>query len=226
MKGAVKKKSFLKIVIIGDSSVGKTTLLQQYLNGKVTGNAKPTIGADFSKKETLIDNQVVTLQIWDTAGQEKFQSLGYAFYRGADCCVLVYDITNRKTYENLTKWKQGFIDNAAPDEPKSFPFVVLGNKIDKESERKVDSREGKEWCDANNGIPFYETSAKEGISVEQAFQEIARKALKRMETNAIVMPDTISGASGAIKLNPALSSTAGGSGSNPNGGTKSKSNCC
>ena len=140
--------------------------------------------------------------------------------------MLVYDITNRKTYENLTKWKQGFIDNAAPDEPKSFPFVVLGNKIDKESERKVDSREGKEWCDANNGIPFYETSAKEGISVEQAFQEIARKALKRMETNAIVMPDTISGASGAIKLNPALSSTAGGSGSNPNGGTKSKSNCC
>ena len=73
MQGAAgKKKSFLKIVIIGDSSVGKTTLLQQYLNGKVTGNAKPTIGADFSKKETLIDNQVVTLQIWDTAGQEKF----------------------------------------------------------------------------------------------------------------------------------------------------------
>ena len=139
--------------------------------------------------------------------------------------MLVYDITNRKTYENLTKWKQGFIDNAAPDDPKTFPFVVLGNKIDKESERKVDGREGKEWCDANNGIPFYETSAKEGISVEQAFQDIARKALKRMETNAIVMPDTIGGASGAIKLNPALSSGAT-SGSNPNGATKSKSNCC
>ena len=167
--GQGKKKSFLKIVIIGDSSVGKTTLLQQYLNGKVTGNAKPTIGADFSKKETLIDNQVVTLQIWDTAGQEKFQSLGYAFYRGADCCVLVYDITNRKTFENLTKWKQGFIDNAAPDEPKTFPFVILGNKIDRENERKVDKREGEEWCQANNNIPFYETSAKEGISVEQAF---------------------------------------------------------
>ena len=69
--------------------------------------------------------------------------------------MLVYDITNRKTFENLTKWKQGFIDNAAPDEPKTFPFVVLGNKIDRESERKVDAREGKEWCDANHGIPFY-----------------------------------------------------------------------
>jgi Ras-related protein Rab-7A len=227
MQGAGgKKKSFLKIVIIGDSSVGKTTLLQQYLNGKVIGNAKPTIGADFSKKETMIDNQVVTLQIWDTAGQEKFQSLGYAFYRGADCCVLVYDITNRKTFENLTKWKQGFIDNAAPDDPKTFPFVVLGNKIDRESERKVDGKEGKEWCDANSGIPFYETSAKEGISVEQAFHEIARKALRRMETNAIVMPDTISGASGAIRLNSNLSNPTGGAGSNPGGATKSKPSCC
>ena len=69
---ASKKKNFLKIVILGDSGVGKTTLLQQYLQGKVTGNAKPTIGADFSKKEIMIDNTLVTLQIWDTAGQEKF----------------------------------------------------------------------------------------------------------------------------------------------------------
>ena len=91
---ATRKKNFLKIVILGDSGVGKTTLLQQYLNGKVTGQSKPTIGADFSKKEILIDNTVVTLQIWDTAGQEKFQSLGYAFYRGADCCALTYDMTN------------------------------------------------------------------------------------------------------------------------------------
>lgn len=89
-----KNKNYLKIVILGDSGVGKTTLLQQYLNGKVSRQTKPTIGADFSKKEILIDNTVVTLQIWDTAGQEKFQSLGYAFYRGADCCALVYDITS------------------------------------------------------------------------------------------------------------------------------------
>ena len=84
-----------KILFLGLDNAGKTTLLQQYLNGKTTGQSKPTIGADFSKKEILIDNTVVTLQIWDTAGQEKFQSLGYAFYRGADCCALVYDITNQ-----------------------------------------------------------------------------------------------------------------------------------
>jgi Ras-related protein Rab-7A len=91
---AQRKKNFLKIVILGDSGVGKTTLLHQYLNGRIQAKSKPTIGADFSKKEIMIDNTVVTLQIWDTAGQEKFQSLGYAFYRGADCCALCYDITS------------------------------------------------------------------------------------------------------------------------------------
>ena len=85
----------------------------------------------------MIDNSVVTLQIWDTAGQEKFQSLGYAFYRGADSCALVFDITNQKSFDNITKWKEGFIEHAAPPDPHRFPFVLIGNKLDRESERKV-----------------------------------------------------------------------------------------
>ena len=137
-----RKKNFLKIVILGDSGVGKTTLLQQYLNGKTTGQSKPTIGADFSKKEILIDNTVVTLQIWDTAGQEKFQSLGYAFYRGADCCALVYDITSQQSFESLTRWRDGFIENAGPQDTQSFPFVCIGNKLDQEAERQVATSRG------------------------------------------------------------------------------------
>lgn len=134
---ATKKKNILKIVILGDSGVGKTTLLQQYVSQKVSAHSKPTIGADFTKKEVMIDNSVVTLQIWDTAGQEKFQSLGYAFYRGADCCALVYDITNNKSFDNLTKWREGIIENAGCSDPNTFPFVLIGNKLDKESDRKV-----------------------------------------------------------------------------------------
>ena len=132
-----QKRNFLKIVILGDSGVGKTTLLQQYVHNKANANTKPTIGADFSKKEIQVDGQVVTLQIWDTAGQEKFQSLGFAFYRGADCCALCYDLTNPNSFEALDKWKEGFIENAGPDDPKTFPFVLIGNKLDMEGERKV-----------------------------------------------------------------------------------------
>ncbi len=92
---AANKKPFVKLVIIGDSGVGKTTLIQMLQFKKFNQNHKPTIGADFSNKDiNLDDGKVVTLQIWDTAGQERFQSLGSAFYRGADCCVIVYDLTN------------------------------------------------------------------------------------------------------------------------------------
>ena len=118
--------------------MGKTTLLQQYVNQKA-GMSKPTIGADFQKKEIMIDNQQVNLQIWDTAGQEKFQSLGYAFYRGANSCALVFDITNSKSFDSLTRWKEGFLQNAGPNDPQTYPFVVIGNKLDKEANRQVQS---------------------------------------------------------------------------------------
>ena len=75
------------------------------------------------------------MQIWDTAGQERFQSLGLGFYRGADCCALVYDITSAKSFESLTKWRQGFIENSNPTDLNTFPMVLFGNKKDKEDER-------------------------------------------------------------------------------------------
>ena len=173
----MSRRNFLKIVILGDSGVGKTTLLQQYVHNKANANTKPTIGADFSKKEIQIDGQVVSLQIWDTAGQEKFQSLGFAFYRGADCCALTFDLTNPDSFEALNKWKEGFIDNAQPDEPKSFPFVLIGNKVDRESERRVPRQKAEAWCKENNDMPYFETSAKEGVAVTEAFVEMVRKGI-------------------------------------------------
>lgn len=197
-----KKKNFLKIVILGDSGVGKTTLLQQYVSGKSNAHSKPTIGADFSKKELMIDNTIVTLQIWDTAGQEKFQSLGYAFYRGADCCALVYDITSQKSFDDLGRWRDGFIEHAAPPDPNNFPFVLIGNKLDRESERKVKTTDAKAWCKENGDMAYYETSAKENISVDDAFVEMAKMAIKRDSNNQIFsLPDSIGGAGGALKLN-------------------------
>ena len=106
----------------------------RYTQGKQPLNTKPTIGADFQKKEVVVNNTIVTVQIWDTAGQEKYQSLGYAFYRGADCCALVYDITKKDSFEHLKKWKDGFIENAGQTDS-NFPFCVMGNKCDRENDR-------------------------------------------------------------------------------------------
>ncbi|KAG1443254.1 hypothetical protein G6F56_010742 [Rhizopus delemar] len=98
-----RKKVLLKVIILGDSGVGKTSLMNQYVNKKFSNQYKATIGADFLTKEVMVDDRLVTMQIWDTAGQERFQSLGVAFYRGADCCVLAYDVNNSKSFEALGK---------------------------------------------------------------------------------------------------------------------------
>ena len=106
--------------MLGDCAVGKTSLIQNYIRKQISQVYKPTIGADFHSKRLEVMDEVdgelksVTLQIWDTAGQERFQSLGRAFYRGAEACILVFDITNKQSFDNLLVWKQEFLDKSMP----------------------------------------------------------------------------------------------------------------
>ncbi|CAK0784834.1 Ras-related protein Rab-7 [Coccomyxa viridis] len=188
-----RKRSLLKVIILGDSGVGKTSLMNQYVNKKFSSQYKATIGADFLTKEMQVDDRLVTMQIWDTAGQERFQSLGVAFYRGADCCVLVYDVNTQKTFENLDNWRDEFLIQASPSDPENFPFVVLGNKVDLDEGRSrvVTEKKAKQWCTSKGGIPYFETSAKEDVNVDAAFQCIARNALKNETEEELYMPDTV-----------------------------------
>lgn len=173
-----RRKALLKVIILGDSGVGKTSLMNQYVNKKFSNQYKATIGADFLTKEVMVGDRLVTMQIWDTAGQERFQSLGVAFYRGADCCALCYDVTMPNSFRSLDSWRDEFLIQASPRDPENFPFVVIGNKIDLEN-RVVPAKRAQQWCQAKNDIPYFETSAKESINVEEAFQTIARNALAR-----------------------------------------------
>ena len=110
-------------------------------------------------------------------------------------------MTNAASFDALDKWKEGFIENAGPDDPKSFPFVLIGNKVDRESERKVHADKAKAWCKENNDMLYFETSAKEGLSVNEAFIEMVKKGIARESSNQIIMPDSIGGAGGGgIKL--------------------------
>ncbi|EGD78334.1 Rab7 GTPase [Salpingoeca rosetta] len=176
---ATRKKVLLKVIILGDSGVGKTSLMNQYVNRKFSNQYKATIGADFLTKEVTVDDRLVTMQIWDTAGQERFQSLGVAFYRGADCCVLVFDVTVPRSFESLEAWRDEFLIQASPRDPEHFPFVVLGNKVDLKDNRAITENRAKSWCDEKGNIPYFETSAKEATKVETAFLTIARAALQQ-----------------------------------------------
>lgn len=202
-----RKKVLLKIIILGDSGVGKTSLMNQYVNKRFSSQYKATIGADFLTKEVMIDDKLVTLQIWDTAGQERFQSLGVAFYRGADACILVYDITAEKSFDQLNSWRDEFLSQASPRDAENFPFVVLGNKVDKESERRVPKSKATQWCKVKESkpLPYFETSAKDGIKVEVAFLEAAQMALtKDMANDDVFIPDTIN-----LSNQPAVTTKAG-----------------
>ncbi|PSS36733.1 Ras-related protein like [Actinidia chinensis var. chinensis] len=169
-------RTLLKVIVLGDCGVGKTSLMNQYVYKRFSKQYKATIGADFITKELEIDGK----QIWDTAGQERFQSLGTAFYRGADCCILVYDVNIVKSFETLQNWHDEFLKQVNPSEPDTFPFVLVGNKVDVDggSCRVVSERTAREWCASRPGnIPYFETSAKEDYNVDDAFLCIAKTAM-------------------------------------------------
>lgn len=140
-----------------------------------------------------IDGRTVTLQIWDTAGQERFQSLGVAFYRGADCCVLVYDVNSSKTWERVGDWRDEFCLSANISDPESFPFVVLGNKIDVDGGevRQVSEKKAKSWCAAHGNLAHFETSAKDGTNVDAAFEAVARAAMAVEAEEELYVPETV-----------------------------------
>jgi len=172
-----RRNVLFKVVVLGESGVGKTSLLLRYIENKFNMNTKSTIGSDFLSKELEIDGRPVTLQIWDTAGQERYQGLGTSFYRGADGVMFVFDYGRKKTFDELPNWKKAFLIQIAQDNSKDFPIIILGNKADLE-DRQVTKKEVQDWCFSQN-LPFYETSAKDGLNVEKAFNEISRLMLAR-----------------------------------------------
>ncbi|XP_017632451.1 ras-related protein Rab7-like [Gossypium arboreum] len=143
--------------------VGKTCLMNQYVNKKFSNQYKATIGADFLTKQ-------VQLEIWDTAGQERFQSLDVAFYPGAECCLLVYDVNSMKSIENLNNCREEFLIQIYILNTENFPFVVLGNKIDVDVEI-VSEKKAPAWCASKGNIPYFKTSAKEGVKGPSMVEE-------------------------------------------------------
>lgn len=197
MVEAHQKKFLAKVVLLGDIGVGKTTLINKFATGNAA-NTQATVGTDFKTKTVSIDGKQVTLQMWDTAGQEKHESIGFAFYRGANTCILTFDVMNQASFDRLEFWKRNFIDKASPNNAEAFPFIVVGNKRDGEN-RVVTKETAEAWCRSNGGYAYFETCATSGEGVETLFMETGKKALTTNNDDDF-MPTSLTGASGAIKI--------------------------
>ena len=189
-KMASRPPQMLKLLLLGDSSVGKTCLLNQFVSRKFTNKYQATIGSDFSSKQLDIDGQSITLQIWDTAGQERFHSLGPTFYRGTDCCVLVYDVTKPQTYQNINKWRTAFSKQLNLTDSDDFPFMLLGNKSDL-PDKAIEESAAREYASINGDMLFYEVSAKTAENVQTAFEAITRLALQKAPKNDFNIPASV-----------------------------------
>jgi len=178
------QKSLLKVVVLGDAGVGKTSVVKQYVNGIFDPQYKATIGADFLTKDVnLADRGLKKLQIWDTAGQERFRSMAVSFYRGADACVLVYDMCDEKTFVNLEGWMKEFLDNAGVENStEDFPFVVLGNKADKSDEIVIPKSRAEAWIKGKKNVFLFETSALTKQNLNKAFDQIVLSAGRCLPT--------------------------------------------
>jgi small GTP-binding protein len=169
--GQMRKALTYKLVLLGDAGVGKTAIAVQFVKGQFNEYTESTIGASFMNQTvTLPDDTIIKFQCWDTAGQERFHSLAPMYYRGAQAAIVVYDITNRTSFEKAKDWIKELQHQGDP----SIVVAFVGNKIDMQSARKVSPEEGQRYAD-ENGLFAIETSAKSNINVSELFMRIARQ---------------------------------------------------
>ena len=162
-----------KVLLLGNSDVGKSSLLLRYVDGTWSDSFVPTIGVDFKIKTMEIESKKVKMQIWDTAGQERFRNVISSYFRGGHGILLIYDVTDRDSFKNLGNWLIEIEKNANKDVLK----ILIGNKCDLEEKRVITQKEGESFANSY-GMKFFETSAKNDINVSEAFQMLARQLIE------------------------------------------------
>ena len=171
-----------QILLIGDSSVGKTSLIQRYVNGIFKDEKDvylPTVGLDFYTKYEIINNMNVLVNLWDTAGQERFKSLTPNYFKNAEGVILTYDITKTESFENLKYWMNSIETNLG-DKKIFIPIIIVGNKLDMEDMREI-TKENADNLSKEYNYKYFETSAKTGEGVDDAFRDLVNQILEKSD---------------------------------------------
>ncbi|OIW08308.1 hypothetical protein TanjilG_02984 [Lupinus angustifolius] len=169
-KGDDEYDYLFKLVLIGDSGVGKSNLLSRFTRNEFNLESKSTIGVEFATKTLTVDGKVLKAQIWDTAGQERYRAITSAYYRGAVGALLVYDVTRTSTFENAVRWLRELRDHTDPN----IVVMLIGNKSDLRHLVAISTEDGKSFAEEES-LYFMETSALESTNVENAFTEVLSK---------------------------------------------------
>ncbi len=164
----------VKVVLVGDSGVGKTNIMSKYLKNQFREDSKATVGVEFGSKQFTVENHQIKAQIWDTAGQERYKAITSAYYKGTKGAFVVYDITRKNTFETVNKWVSDI--SAAAD--KKITLILIGNKNDLEDQRQVTKEMGEEKA-KELGLAFMETSACSGENLDKAFQLMINEIYKK-----------------------------------------------
>merc|ERR1712000_271017 len=184
-----------KVVLIGDSGVGKSNLLSRFTRNEFNIDSKSTIGVEFATRSIQVDSKTIKAQIWDTAGQERYRAITSAYYRGAVGALLVYDISKHQTYENVTRWLKELRDHADAN----IVIMLVGNKSDLRHLRAVPTEEAKQFASENN-LSFIETSALDASNVELAFQNILTEIYRIVSSKALDQGDGAQAPTGGVKI--------------------------
>ena len=167
----------LKVVIIGDSGVGKTNLIKRFVSDTFNENSKATVGVEFLSKTYKINNHIFKIELWDTAGQERYKSITSVYYKGSKGALLVYDITSKVTFDNIGKWITEIRDKTSKD----ITLMMVGNKTDLVQYREVSNEQALNKA-KTLGIPLMETSALDSTNVKEAFHDLLKEMYKDMKS--------------------------------------------
>ncbi|CAD5166779.1 ras-related protein RIC2 isoform X1 [Musa acuminata AAA Group] len=173
-----------KLVLIGDSGVGKSNLLSRFTKNEFNLESKSTIGVEFATRSISVDGKVLKAQIWDTAGQERYRAITSAYYRGAVGALLVYDVTRRATFENVSRWLRELRDHTDPN----IVVMLIGNKSDLRHLVAVPTEDGKAYAERES-LYFMETSALDATNVENAFAEVLTQIYRIVSKRAVEAGD-------------------------------------